>query len=71
MRLGFGRKVDKRTGEKENYGRINIIDCTFNMNYISINMSKSTQSHHRDVNNILPGLCSILVSQVQRLNHLE
>ena len=27
-------------------------------------MSKSTQSHHRDVNNILPGLCSILVQSV-------
>ena len=24
-------------------------------------MSKSTQFHHRDVNNILPGLCSIPV----------
>jgi hypothetical protein len=38
MRLGFGRKVDKRTGEKENYVtgyKQYSKECTIRINYIS------------------------------------
>ena len=38
MRLGFGRKADKRTGEKENYVtgyKQCSKECTIRINYIS------------------------------------